>query len=49
MCPYVFCKELSVLLIDNIVPQAQLESDGLPPCEGVVNLSGENLMNPMRW
>lgn len=28
---------------------AQLESDGLPPCEAAVNLSGENLMNPMRW
>ncbi|XP_028649418.1 epimerase family protein SDR39U1 isoform X1 [Erpetoichthys calabaricus] len=22
---------------------------GLPPCDGVVNLAGENLMNPLRW
>lgn len=27
----------------------ELESRGLPPCEGVVNLAGENLMNPLRW
>ncbi|KAF7657913.1 hypothetical protein LDENG_00020700 [Lucifuga dentata] len=27
----------------------ELESHGLPPCEGAVNLSGENLMNPLRW
>ncbi|XP_076600593.1 epimerase family protein SDR39U1 [Chaetodon auriga] len=27
----------------------ELESDGLPPCEGAVNLAGENLMNPLRW
>uniref|UniRef100_A0A3Q3X4F1 Uncharacterized protein n=1 Tax=Mola mola TaxID=94237 RepID=A0A3Q3X4F1_MOLML len=27
----------------------QLESSGLPPCEGAVNLAGENLMNPLRW
>ncbi|XP_028284196.1 epimerase family protein SDR39U1 [Parambassis ranga] len=27
----------------------ELESNGLPPCEGVVNLAGENLMNPFRW
>ncbi|KAM6948670.1 epimerase family protein SDR39U1-like [Aplochiton taeniatus] len=26
-----------------------LESGGLPPCEGAVNLAGENLMNPLRW
>lgn len=26
-----------------------LESSGLPPCEGAVNLAGENLMNPLRW
>lgn len=26
-----------------------LESSGLPPCEGAVNLAGENIMNPMRW
>ncbi|XP_046883741.1 epimerase family protein SDR39U1 [Hypomesus transpacificus] len=26
-----------------------LEADGLPPCEGAVNLAGENLMNPLRW
>ncbi|KAL6103831.1 sdr39u1 [Pungitius sinensis] len=28
---------------------AELESHGLPPCEGAVNLAGENLMNPLRW
>ncbi|XP_026229572.1 epimerase family protein SDR39U1 [Anabas testudineus] len=27
----------------------ELESGGLPPCEGAVNLAGENLMNPLRW
>ncbi|KAL0966307.1 hypothetical protein UPYG_G00293680 [Umbra pygmaea] len=27
----------------------ELESGGLPPCEATVNLSGENLMNPLRW
>ncbi|XP_070830727.1 epimerase family protein SDR39U1 [Chaetodon trifascialis] len=27
----------------------ELESNGLPPCEGAVNLAGENLMNPLRW
>ncbi|KAK2895981.1 epimerase family protein SDR39U1 [Channa argus] len=27
----------------------ELESHGLPPCEGAVNLAGENLMNPLRW
>lgn len=27
----------------------ELENGGLPPCEGVVNLAGENLMNPLRW
>ncbi|XP_029380718.1 epimerase family protein SDR39U1 [Echeneis naucrates] len=27
----------------------ELESRGLPPCEGAVNLAGENLMNPLRW
>lgn len=27
----------------------ELESCGLPPCEGAVNLAGENLMNPLRW
>ncbi|XP_036374839.1 epimerase family protein SDR39U1 isoform X1 [Megalops cyprinoides] len=26
-----------------------LEAGGLPPCEGAVNLAGENLMNPLRW
>ncbi|XP_068604577.1 epimerase family protein SDR39U1 [Brachionichthys hirsutus] len=26
-----------------------LESRGLPPCEGAVNLAGENLLNPLRW
>ncbi|XP_028328570.1 epimerase family protein SDR39U1-like [Gouania willdenowi] len=26
-----------------------LESQGLPPCDGAVNLAGENLMNPLRW
>ncbi|XP_035285332.1 epimerase family protein SDR39U1 isoform X2 [Anguilla anguilla] len=26
-----------------------LDADGLPPCEGAVNLAGENLMNPLRW
>lgn len=36
---------------DQIVPglQADLESSGLPPCEGAVNLAGENLMHPLRW
>ncbi len=29
--------------------QGELESGGLPPCEGAVNLAGENLMNPLRW
>lgn len=29
--------------------QADVESRGLPPCEGAVNLAGENIMNPMRW
>lgn len=29
--------------------QAELESHGLPPCDGAVNLAGENLMNPLRW
>ncbi|KAM3605073.1 uncharacterized protein V6R79_020195 [Siganus canaliculatus] len=28
---------------------SELESSGLPPCEGAVNLAGENLMNPLRW
>uniref|UniRef100_A0A3Q3EJT6 Short chain dehydrogenase/reductase family 39U, member 1 n=1 Tax=Labrus bergylta TaxID=56723 RepID=A0A3Q3EJT6_9LABR len=28
---------------------SELESNGLPPCEGAVNLAGENLMNPLRW
>lgn len=27
----------------------ELESKGLPPCDGAVNLAGENLMNPLRW
>ncbi|XP_034470544.1 epimerase family protein SDR39U1 [Hippoglossus hippoglossus] len=27
----------------------ELESHGLPPCEGAVNLAGENIMNPLRW
>ncbi|KAM9322853.1 epimerase family protein SDR39U1 [Pholidichthys leucotaenia] len=27
----------------------ELESHGLPECEGAVNLAGENLMNPLRW
>nr|XP_020441805.1 epimerase family protein SDR39U1 [Monopterus albus] len=27
----------------------ELKSRGLPPCEGAVNLAGENLMNPLRW
>lgn len=27
----------------------ELESHGLPPCDGAVNLTGENLMNPLRW
>lgn len=27
----------------------ELESDGLPSCDGAVNLAGENLMNPLRW
>ncbi|XP_077413387.1 epimerase family protein SDR39U1 isoform X1 [Vanacampus margaritifer] len=27
----------------------ELESSGLPPCEGAVNLAGENIMNPLRW
>ncbi|XP_061112118.1 epimerase family protein SDR39U1 [Conger conger] len=26
-----------------------LDAGGLPPCEGAVNLAGENLMNPLRW
>lgn len=29
--------------------QSELESRGLPQCDGVVNLAGENLMNPLRW
>lgn len=29
--------------------QDELEINGLPPCDGVVNLAGENLMNPLRW
>ncbi|XP_069033925.1 epimerase family protein SDR39U1 [Embiotoca jacksoni] len=28
---------------------AELQSHGLPPCDGAVNLAGENLMNPLRW
>ncbi|KAK7945000.1 hypothetical protein WMY93_000728 [Mugilogobius chulae] len=27
----------------------ELESSGLPACDGAVNLAGENLMNPLRW
>ncbi|TNM98344.1 epimerase family protein SDR39U1 [Takifugu rubripes] len=27
----------------------ELELNGLPHCEGVINLAGENLMNPLRW
>ncbi|XP_037537827.1 epimerase family protein SDR39U1 [Nematolebias whitei] len=27
----------------------ELESGGLPQCDSVVNLAGENLMNPLRW
>ncbi|XP_033838461.1 epimerase family protein SDR39U1 [Periophthalmus magnuspinnatus] len=27
----------------------ELESSGLPVCDGAVNLSGENIMNPLRW
>ncbi|KAJ8336515.1 hypothetical protein SKAU_G00377350 [Synaphobranchus kaupii] len=26
-----------------------LDTGGLPPCEGAVHLAGENLMNPLRW
>lgn len=28
---------------------SDVESRGLPPCEGAVNLAGENIMNPLRW
>ncbi|KAI4902055.1 hypothetical protein NFI96_007195 [Prochilodus magdalenae] len=28
---------------------ADVESRGLPQCEGAVNLAGENIMNPLRW
>ncbi|XP_063074544.1 epimerase family protein SDR39U1 [Engraulis encrasicolus] len=28
---------------------ADVESGGLPPCDGAVNLAGENIMNPLRW
>nr|XP_057937822.1 epimerase family protein SDR39U1 [Doryrhamphus excisus] len=28
---------------------AELQSGGLPPCDGAVNLAGENIMNPLRW
>ncbi|XP_072296737.1 epimerase family protein SDR39U1 [Eucyclogobius newberryi] len=27
----------------------ELESSGLPACDGAVNLAGENLLNPLRW
>ncbi|XP_043989649.1 epimerase family protein SDR39U1 [Gambusia affinis] len=27
----------------------ELESHGLPPCDGAVNLAGENVLNPLRW
>ncbi|XP_047224115.1 epimerase family protein SDR39U1 [Girardinichthys multiradiatus] len=27
----------------------ELESRGLPPCDGAVNLAGENVLNPLRW
>ncbi|XP_017266366.1 epimerase family protein SDR39U1 [Kryptolebias marmoratus] len=27
----------------------ELESRGLPPCDSAVNLSGENVINPLRW
>ncbi|XP_026170364.1 epimerase family protein SDR39U1 isoform X2 [Mastacembelus armatus] len=33
----------------SVLLQGELESHGLPPCEGAVNLAGENLMNPLRW
>lgn len=33
----------------SLLLQGELESQGLPPCEGAVNLAGENLMNPLRW
>ncbi|KAK1152019.1 epimerase family protein SDR39U1 [Acipenser oxyrinchus oxyrinchus] len=27
----------------------ELSSKGLPPCDGAVNLAGENVLNPLRW
>ncbi|XP_076004498.1 epimerase family protein SDR39U1 [Genypterus blacodes] len=27
----------------------ELESGGLPACDGAVNLAGENILNPLRW
>lgn len=33
----------------KFIVQDELEFNGLPPCEGVINLAGENLMNPLRW
>uniref|UniRef100_A0A3Q2WIK7 Short chain dehydrogenase/reductase family 39U, member 1 n=1 Tax=Haplochromis burtoni TaxID=8153 RepID=A0A3Q2WIK7_HAPBU len=33
----------------SLLLQGELESQGLPPCEGAVNLAGENLINPLRW
>ncbi|XP_053739081.1 epimerase family protein SDR39U1 [Synchiropus splendidus] len=28
---------------------SQLQSSGLPPCDGAVNLAGEEVLNPLRW
>lgn len=52
MCLYVFplfLHEPPDLSCNSLFPQRDLESSGLPPCEGAVNLAGENLMNPLRW
>lgn len=35
--------------LSGLFLQSDVESKGLPPCEGAVNLAGENLMNPLRW
>ncbi|KAH0626282.1 hypothetical protein JD844_001186 [Phrynosoma platyrhinos] len=32
----------------NRITWDELSRSGLPPCEGVVNLSGENVLNPLR-
>lgn len=49
VCFLYFFMNLPNLSCTPLFLQRDLESSGLPPCEGAVNLAGENLMNPLRW